>query len=112
MLACRSTERGEKLRKDLLEEGARNGKTPSLEASVLFIASSDFSANFSWICLLRIGFPHHVICPKSSALPGLQVQVLDVACLESVRRFASLWQQRPLHILVNNAGMFTMGGKL
>ena len=35
VLACRSLERGEKLRKDLLEEGAKNGKTPSLEASVL-----------------------------------------------------------------------------
>ncbi|CAL5227473.1 g10450 [Coccomyxa viridis] len=68
VLACRSLERGEKLRKALLEEGAKNGKTPSLE-----------------------------------------VQILDVACLDSVRKFASSWQQRPLHILVNNAGMFTMG---
>ena len=48
----------------------------------------------------------------ASALPVVQVQILDVACLDSVRKFASSWQQRPLHILVNNAGMFTMGGKM
>ena len=34
VLACRSLERGEKLRKALLEEGAKNGKTPSLEVSM------------------------------------------------------------------------------
>ena len=41
-----------------------------------------------------------------------QVQVLDLASLDSVRSFAAAWQrqQRPLHILVNNAGIFSMGG--
>ena len=41
-----------------------------------------------------------------------QVQLLDVASLESIRRFAKAWheQKRPLHMLVNNAGIFSMGG--
>ena len=34
VLACRSTERGEKLRQDLLDEGAKQGRTPSLEVSL------------------------------------------------------------------------------
>ena len=44
----------------------------------------------------------------------LQVQLLDVASLESVRSFAKSWQQqnRPLHMLINNAGIFSMGGAL
>ncbi|EIE26364.1 NAD(P)-binding protein [Coccomyxa subellipsoidea C-169] len=62
VLACRNAERGEKLRKELYEEG---------------------------------------------------VQLLDVASLESVRSFAKSWQQqnRPLHMLVNNAGIFSMGAE-
>lgn len=40
-----------------------------------------------------------------------QVQSLDLASLDSVRSFALSWQQkqRPLHMLINNAGIFTMG---
>lgn len=34
ILACRSAERGEKLRKELYEEGVRAGRKPSLEASL------------------------------------------------------------------------------
>ena len=34
VLACRSKERGEKLRQDLLDEGAKQGRTPSLEVSL------------------------------------------------------------------------------
>ena len=42
------------------------------------------------------------------------MQLLDVACLASIRKFALSWQaqKRPLHILVNNAGIFTMGGRI
>ena len=38
--------------------------------------------------------------------------MLDLASLDSVRTFAAAWQRerRPLHILVNNAGIFSMGG--
>ncbi len=43
VLACRSLERGEKLRKALLEEGAKNGKTPSLEVTMLSVVSSDIA---------------------------------------------------------------------
>ena len=45
-------------------------------------------------------------------MPHPQVQLLDLASLDSVRAFAAAWQRqrRPLHILVNNAGIFTMGG--
>lgn len=37
-----------------------------------------------------------------------------MASLESVRSFAKSWQQqeRPLHMLINNAGIFSMGGAL
>jgi NAD(P)-dependent dehydrogenase (short-subunit alcohol dehydrogenase family) len=40
---------------------------------------------------------------------------LDVASLESVRAFARAWRargDRSLHVLVNNAGVFAMGGAL
>jgi NAD(P)-dependent dehydrogenase (short-subunit alcohol dehydrogenase family) len=42
--------------------------------------------------------------------PKLEVSLLDLASLQSVRQFVERWQQRPLHVLVNNAGMFNMGG--
>ena len=42
----------------------------------------------------------------------MQVEQLDLASLRSVRAFAERWRRRkaPLHVLVNNAGMFSMGG--
>lgn len=45
------------------------------------------------------------------APPSLEVNLLDLASLDSVRSFVQRWeqQQRPLHILINNAGMFNMG---
>jgi NAD(P)-dependent dehydrogenase (short-subunit alcohol dehydrogenase family) len=43
--------------------------------------------------------------------PQLEVNLLDLASLRSVRDFVERWQQRPLHVLVNNAGMFNMGGE-
>lgn len=44
--------------------------------------------------------------------PDVQVEQLDLASLRSVRAFAERWRRRkaPLHVLVNNAGMFSMGG--
>jgi NAD(P)-dependent dehydrogenase (short-subunit alcohol dehydrogenase family) len=49
-----------------------------------------------------------------SALAGVaaQVQLLDVASQASVRAFARRWTEtrRPLHVLVNNAGVFCFGG--
>lgn len=44
------------------------------------------------------------------AAPSLEVNLLDLASLESVRQFVARWQERPLHVLINNAGMFNMGG--
>ncbi|KAJ7562001.1 hypothetical protein O6H91_03G051900 [Diphasiastrum complanatum] len=40
------------------------------------------------------------------------VMELNLMSLASVRAFAELWeaQQRPLHLLINNAGVFSMGG--
>lgn len=40
------------------------------------------------------------------------MEQLDLASLRSVRAFAERWRRRkaPLHVLVNNAGMFSMGG--
>eukprot|EP00878_Enallax_costatus_P045903 GHUV01055435.1.p2 GENE.GHUV01055435.1~~GHUV01055435.1.p2 ORF type:complete len:104 (-),score=33.88 GHUV01055435.1:289-600(-) len=45
--------------------------------------------------------------------PSLEVSLLDLASLESVRQFVQRWEQqhRPLHVLINNAGMFNMGGE-
>lgn len=48
------------------------------------------------------------------AAPSLEVNLLDLSSLDSVRSFVERWeqQQRPLHVLINNAGMFNMGGEL
>lgn len=37
---------------------------------------------------------------------------LDLLSLDSVARFADSWNARlgPLHVLINNAGIFAMGG--
>lgn len=45
--------------------------------------------------------------------PSLEVSLLDLSSLESVRAFVQRWeqQQRPLHVLILNAGMFNMGGE-
>ena len=40
----------------------------------------------------------------------LQVALLDVSSLKSVRSFAQAWGERPLHLLINNAGIFDIGG--
>ena len=47
-----------------------------------------------------------------SIRPTTQVEQLDLASLRSVRAFAERWRRRkaPLHVLVNNAGIFSMGG--
>ncbi|KAK9806291.1 hypothetical protein WJX72_008741 [[Myrmecia] bisecta] len=70
-LACRSMERGTKLKAELMTV-ARQAGNPN---------------------------------------PTIEVLQLDVSSLASVRAFAQAWQQRgrPLHVLVNNAGIFSMG---
>lgn len=42
----------------------------------------------------------------------LKVMELDLLSLESVVRFSEAWNARsgPLHVLINNAGMFSIGG--
>ncbi|KAL4419280.1 hypothetical protein ABPG77_008330 [Micractinium sp. CCAP 211/92] len=44
--------------------------------------------------------------------PQLEVMQLDLSSLQSVRQFASAFRARglPLHVLVNNAGIFAMAG--
>lgn len=44
--------------------------------------------------------------------PRLEISLLDLASLESVRQFVARWEatKRPLHVLINNAGLFNMGG--
>ena len=39
---------------------------------------------------------------------------LDLLCLSSVRQFAVEWENlsKPLHILINNAGILRMEGKI
>jgi hypothetical protein len=45
--------------------------------------------------------------------PSLEVSLLDLSSLESVRGFVQRWEQRqrPVHILINNAGLFNLGGE-
>jgi NAD(P)-dependent dehydrogenase (short-subunit alcohol dehydrogenase family) len=44
--------------------------------------------------------------------PSLEVMLLDLDSLESARAFVAEWERtkRPLHVLINNAGVFNMGG--
>ena len=42
--------------------------------------------------------------------PPVQVARLDLSSLASVRDFAAAWGRRPLHALVNNAGVFALAG--
>lgn len=44
----------------------------------------------------------------------MQVALLDVASQASVRSFAARWTTagRPLHVLINNAGIFSFSGLL
>ena len=44
-----------------------------------------------------------------NARPSAEVMLLDVSSLQSVRSFAQHWKQRPLHGLINNAGIFDVG---
>lgn len=50
----------------------------------------------------------------SSGLKFLKSQVmeLDLLSLDSIVRFAEAWNARnaPLHVLINNAGIFSIGG--
>lgn len=50
---------------------------------------------------------------RAGAAP-VEVADLDLDSLASVRAFVAAWERsaRPLHILVNNAGVFHMGGAL
>ena len=43
---------------------------------------------------------------------SFKVMELDLLSLDSVVRFAEAWNARlaPLHALINNAGIFTIGG--
>ena len=43
---------------------------------------------------------------------SLEIMQLDVSQLKSVREFVSRWRssERPLHVLINNAGIFDIGG--
>ena len=47
---------------------------------------------------------------SGGATPRVEVIQLDLASLTSVRAFATSWKQtsRPIHVLVNNAGIFSM----
>ena len=50
--------------------------------------------------------------PIGRQKPDVKVMKLDLASLKSVREFADQWKKeggRPIHILVNNAGIFSMG---
>lgn len=48
--------------------------------------------------------------PHQTSFVSLQVMDLDLSSLQSVRSFASAWGSRPLHLLINNAGIFAMAG--
>lgn len=55
----------------------------------------------------------HACTPPPHTHPHVQVMELDLASLASVRRFLVVWGSdkataRPLHILINNAGIYSM----
>ncbi|KAK9853628.1 hypothetical protein WJX84_011426 [Apatococcus fuscideae] len=54
----------------------------------------------------------HQAQQRHQKAPDCQVLLLDLSSLASVRSFAAAWrsQNRPLHRLINNAGLFTIGG--
>ena len=45
---------------------------------------------------------------------SLEIMQLDVSQLKSIRDFVSKWRssERPLHVLINNAGIFDIGGMI
>lgn len=43
------------------------------------------------------------------AVPCIELELLDVSDTLSVRKFAGRWGSRPLHVLINNAGIFNFG---
>lgn len=47
---------------------------------------------------------------NGNSRPQAEVMLLDVSSMQSVRSFAQQWNQRqkPLHCLINNAGVFDM----
>lgn len=53
---------------------------------------------------------HRSSLTKPLEFRSFQVMDLDLSSLQSVRSFASAWGTRPLHLLVNNAGIFAMAG--
>lgn len=96
VLACRSVSKGAALKRELIEEAQaaaaaarrRNDNNSSSSTSTSASSTTLASAAFT---------------------PSLEVRQLDVADLDSVRSFLDSWGDRPLHVLVNNAGIFTMG---
>ena len=46
--------------------------------------------------------------------PRAEVMLLDVSSLQSIRSFVQAWKQkqRPLHGLINNAGIFDIGSSM
>jgi retinol dehydrogenase-12 len=54
---------------------------------------------------------HSNILKTKQAEKNIEVQVLDVSSLKSVRAFAMRWETEvklPVHVLINNAGIFSM----
>lgn len=48
---------------------------------------------------------------KKISQVNAEVMELDLSSLQSVKEFAERWGNRPVHVLINNAGVFSMGGK-
>ena len=93
VLACRSLSKGAALKRELIEEAAAAAAAAARSKS----SPSSFSSTSS------------TTLASTSFTPSLEVRQLDVADLDSVRSFVESWGDRPLNILVNNAGIFTMG---
>jgi len=140
VLACRSRERGAKLLTELQAEAARVGHTDAkIEArapchtAVLhsrmpfqLAPRAHLLISVSSLCHVKVHVDRpdcsgHGNCPTRAATYqqragleacAMQVMNLDLASLRSVRAFADSWRRRkaPLHVLVNNAGIFSMGG--
>ena len=95
VLACRSISKGAALKRELIEEAQAAAAAARRRNDN---SSSSTSTSASSTTLASAAFT-----------PSLEVRQLDVADLDSVRSFLDSWGDRPLHVLVNNAGIFTMG---
>ena len=84
-----------------------DSNNPTLPAFAVVLACRDEKRGEQLRVALEANAKEH-----GNSKPQAEVMLLDVSSLQSVRSFVQRWnqQQRPLHCLINNAGIFDIGG--